>query len=290
MRRNEHKPSAESLHTARKTLSASFVAAAFCLVAGAGSLLVDLGRPDRALSLLTRPSPSYVAVGAWALGACLCLALLSASVWERRTAPTPALGLALHGITAAVSAVVMAYTGLLLASIMAMPLWDSPWLAPLFFLSAASCGCAVVLLCARGQRLYRTYPRVMRTLLLADGIIIALEAAATAAFIACAAGPAGPGALTAQTAAALPLADLSPYEQTRLIGAFELVRGLQSPWFWSGYVLCGLAAPLALGATARANPRLEPALAPACAIGVLIGGAVLRYCIVLAGTQTVCLL
>ena len=137
---------AESLYAARKTLTASFMAAAFCLAAGACFLLVDLGRPDRALSLLTHPAPSYVAVGAWALGICLCLALLLAFAWKRHATLPPALGFALHGITAIASAVAMAYTGLLLASIMATPLWNSPWLAPLFFLSAASCGCAVVLL------------------------------------------------------------------------------------------------------------------------------------------------
>lgn len=287
---NERRLLAESLCAARKTLTASFMAAAFCLAAGACFLLVDLGRPDRALSLLTHPAPSYVAVGAWALGICLCLALLLAFAWKRHATLPPALGFALHGITAVASAVVMAYTGLLLASIMATPLWNSPWLAPLFFLSAASCGCAVVLLCARGLRLYRTHPRVMRALLLADGVIIVLEAAATAAFVVCATGSAGPAALAAQKAAALPLASLSPYEQAQLAGAFTLVRGLQAPCFWGGYVLCGLIAPLALEFAARRSPHLEPTLAPVCAIGVLMGGVALRYCIVLAGTQAASLL
>lgn len=289
-RRNGRRMLAESLYAARKTLTASLMAAAFCLAAGACFLLVDLGRPDRALSLLTRPSPSYVAVGAWALGVCLCLALLLAFSWKRHATLPPALGFALHGIAAVVSAVVMAYTGLLLASIMATPLWNSPWLAALFFLSAASCGCAVVLLCARSLRLYRKHARVMRALLLADGVIIALEAVATAAFVVCATGPAGPAALAAQTAAALPLANLSPYEQAQLAGAFALVRGSQAQWFWGGYALCGIAAPLAFEFAAHKSSRLEPTLTPLCAISVLIGGVALRYCVVLAGTQAASLL
>lgn len=288
--RSKNALSAESFYAARKTLTSSFMAAAFCLAAGACFLLVDLGRPDRALSLLTRPSPSYVAVGAWALGVCLCLALLLAFSWKRHATLPPALGFALHGAATVVAAVVMAYTGLLLASIMATPLWNSPWLAPLFFLSAASCGCAVVLLCARSLRIYRTHPHVMRALLLTDGVVIVLEAAATVAFVVCATGPAGPATLAAQTAAALPHAGLSPYYQAQLAGAFTLVRGAQAQWFWGGYALCGIAAPLALELAARRSPRLEPTLAPMCAISALMGGFALRYCMVLAGTQAVGLL
>ena len=289
-RRTERKLLSESLHAARKTLTANFMAAAFCLAAGACFLLVDLGRPDRALSLITRPTLSYVTVGAWALGICLCLALLLAFSWKRHATLPPVLGFALHAIAIVVSAVVMVYTGLLLASITATPLWNSPWLAPLFFLSAASCGCAVVLLCARALRLYRAHPRVMQAVLLADGCIIALEAVATAALVLDAAGPAGPAALAAHTAAALPPSGLTPYEQAQLMGALCLVSGPQAPWFWGGYVLCGIAAPLTCDIAARLSPRLEPTLSPVCAISVLIGGVAVRYCIVVAGMQAASLL
>ena len=65
----------------RKLLGSGFVAAFVLLALGIVCLVADLGNAERMILLLVHPTASYLAVGSWALAACLALA----------AAPGPAL-------------------------------------------------------------------------------------------------------------------------------------------------------------------------------------------------------
>ena len=129
----------------RVLFAPAFACALLALVLGMVFLLVDLGRVDRILLLITQPNPSHIVVGAYALAACVVLAGVLALVWGgvvRRVGPRALT--ALQVLTLACAAVVMAYTGLLLQSLRAVALWHSAWLPVLFVLSSLSCGFALV--------------------------------------------------------------------------------------------------------------------------------------------------
>ena len=156
---------------------------AACLAVGIACLAADLGRPDRLLLLMVSPTPSYISLGAWALVACLGLAALLAAVWRGALAVRPGALATLEALTALAALTTAAYTGLLLASMPAVPLWCTPWLPALFTLSAASCGIALVMATAHLTGASADFGVVLARLALADGALIALEAVAVAAAI-----------------------------------------------------------------------------------------------------------
>lgn len=117
------------------------------LAAGMLCLLVDLGRPERLLNLLTSPEPSAIAVGAYAL----VLALACAGVFSLvelldgvRVRPAVVWGAAVAGVAAGLVAV--AYTGVLLQGLASVLFWQTPLLPMLFSLSSLSCGIACAFL------------------------------------------------------------------------------------------------------------------------------------------------
>ena len=146
-------------------------------------LLLDLGRADRALSLFLQPVPSFISVGAYALVALVVLSALLAAVWTFGVEGfRVAFVRVVRVLVVAVAGVVVAYTGLFLASMPAVPLWASPWLPPLFVASALSCGCALLactcVLTGSGEEFASTLRRVQK----ADVAAIACELAVLAAF------------------------------------------------------------------------------------------------------------
>ena len=87
-------------------------------------LLLDLGRADRALSLFLQPVPSFISVGAYALVALVVLSALLAAVWTFGVEGfRVAFVRVVRVLVVAVAGVVVAYTGLFLASMPAVPLW-----------------------------------------------------------------------------------------------------------------------------------------------------------------------
>lgn len=119
------------------------------ILAGVLCLVADLGRPEAFYYLFLYPTNSLVSIGAFALAflsVCLVVALSDALLRLPLAMRRFVSVVKLAGIPVAL--IVMVYTALLLKSVIAVKVWQSPWLSVLFVASALSCGCAVVMLAA----------------------------------------------------------------------------------------------------------------------------------------------
>ncbi|QOS69034.1 polysulfide reductase NrfD [Eggerthella guodeyinii] len=249
--------------------------AAFGLLAGFAALalgvlclLFDLGRIDRVVVLLLRPSPTFLTVGTYALAAlAACAAFLAAVRFAYLPGVPRGAVRAVEAVAAVVGVVVMLYTGLLLQSMGAVALWRSPLVPALFVLSSLSCGIAVLLLAAFFAPADAAVARFAHALARIDAAVIALEAVAAALLVALALGGDHP------TAAA---------------SAQRLTSGDLAAWWWVGFALCGLVVPLvaevAFAARRASGRTLRTALAVA-AVLVLVGGFSMRAALADAGTH-----
>lgn len=211
------------------------------LVVGAACLAVDLGRADRVLLLATSPEFAYVTVGAWALVACIALAALALAAWTG-VMPLRRAGMGALNVVLLVAALVTAvYTGLLLSSIPAVPLWHSWWLPVLFVLSALSCGVAIVGASAQLTGAGARFGGVLAGLVRVDAAIVVCEGAVLALWL-----------VSVQQGAA---AELTPTDTVALASAKELTAGSLAQLFWGGLVAAGLLAPLALNVFAAVRSR-----------------------------------
>lgn len=233
------------------------------IAAGILCLIADLGRPDAFYYLLLYPTGSLISIGALALtllsislAASFCDAAFTLSARVRKTL----LIVKVFGIPIAL--VVMAYTGMLLNSVVAVKLWQSVWLPVLFVLSALSCGCAIVLIgmcCCEDRRATKGWEM---GLLRADMVVVALEIAAVVCFLS---GVVRTGGSTAV--------------QSLLTGSHSLL-------FWAGFVGCALLLPLAVEATLFVTKRrANVSITASVSVLVLVGGLCLRLVMVAAGVQ-----
>ena len=254
----------------RRLLVPGFASAFALLAAGAVCLAVDLGSFDGALLLFVRPRATHLTVGAWALAAGLLLSALSCAAWSSACGWRLAVVRAL-GVLGAVDALVaMAYTGLLLGGVGAVPLWASPWLPALFVVSALSCGVACVIGAAHLAGAARLFPGVLRALAAVDAVAIVAEAAAAWGLVAFAAAGGSMGGASQEAAVA---------------SAEALVAGPDAWLFWGGFALAGLVVPFALDLVLARARRPLPHAALAAAACVLAGGFAMRWCVVAAGTH-----
>ena len=262
------------------------------LALGAGCLAADLGRIDRVLSLFLTPPATLMNLGAWAvalltvLAAALALARFLYLPWADRRAVVVA-----EVVACGLAVVVAVYAGLLLQTLAGVRLWSTPWVPVLFVLSAASCGCALLMAGARFAEGDEGVRKVAQAAARADAVVIVAEVAAAAGFLAFVAG--------------------SDHAGVQASAASLLHGPAALPW-WVGFVTCGLAAPLAvevgclvwgrrrrgpgLGLNTGAamcspwapvsGPRAYPAAALALAAAfVLVGAVGLRAAVVEAGAQ-----
>ena len=221
-------------------------------------LLLDLGNPERLLSLVMSPFDSVIGAGAWLLGLFFLLtAVLALQGMLGREVPR--LLQLLLGIPAALCAVgVMTYTGVLLSSLIAIEFWYSPLLVALFIASSLTTGTASIIVC---NALFGT-PSAIRTLGGMWRVCFALsivEAAVLASF-AWSQAHGTPMAVESCTA---------------------LLSGPLALPFWAGVCLVGFVIPWAFH-VARPLTSAPVALSVSSA-GVLVGGFMLRYCVVGAG-------
>lgn len=270
---------------------AALVAALVSLGLGVACLMADVGRPDRVALLLASPPSTYLTFGAWALLVCGLLALAALLVWRGVIPARPWALRVLHGLLAAAGFVTVLYTGLLLSSMVSVPLWNSPWLAAVFALSGVSCGVALVLLATIVANALEAFSLVARRLVRADTALLAAEAVAVALWIASVWLPAAHAgdAATATDVAAL-----------QSVG--EMCAGRWAPWLWLGVGLAGLALPAVLEIIMARRPRVglmrpcrgsasealaapSPGFLLAAALLVLVGGACLRYLVIFAGVM-----
>lgn len=257
------------------------------LALGAGCLAADLGRLDRVLSLFLAPPTTLMNLGAWAVAlltaaaAALALARFLYVPWLRRRAVT-----VLEVAALALSAVVAVYAGLLLQTLAGVRLWSSPWVPVLFVLSAASCGCALLMAGALFVEDDGPVKRLATMAARVDGAVIVVEALAAALFLAFVLGSDHAG--------------VAASAESLLHGPAAL------PW-WAGFAACGLAVPLVVEACCLASVRRAGAgSGPASGVGpslvsgsksfpaaaltlaaalVLVGAVGLRAAVVEAGAQ-----
>ena len=257
----------------RKLLGSGFVAAFVLLALGIVCLVADLGNAERMILLLVHPTASYLAVGSWALAACLALAAALGLAWLGVGVWNVALVRVVHVVAGLASLVVMVYTGLLLQSLGAVPLWATPWLPALFAASSLSCGIACALALAQITGSASAFGAMLGRLAAIDAAVIVVEAAIVAVFV-CAASQAG-----------APLSNGTELAAAQSVR--ELVAGRNAQLFWGCFAVLGLAVPFALDVVLALRRRPLPGVVLFASACVLAGGFVMRFCVVAAGAHPV---
>lgn len=233
------------------------------LLVGCVCLLKDMARTEQVLLVFARVNLSPLSIGALSLtGLMVCLVLLIMSLYHRRLRRSWAVPAA-KALGVVLSLVVMTYTGFFLSGIAAVPLWTSPALPALFVLSSLSSGIAVVLMVVSCQVLYpKAVARQMAALLKADGVLIVLEVACLAVMY---------FQLGGSEAAQLSFESL-------VLGAYQIA-------FVGGFLVCGLALPLALELAAPFLPKRSLVFYIFVGSFILVGAFFLRYCAINAGVH-----
>ena len=236
----------------RKLLGSGLVAAFVLLALGIVCLVADLGNAERMILLLVHPTASYLA--AW----------LGVGVWN------VALVRVVHVVAGLASLVVMVYTGLLLQSLGAVPLWATPWLPALFAASSLSCGIACALALAQITGAASAFGAVLGRLAAVDAAVIVVEAAIF---------------VYAASQAGAPLSNGTELAAAQSVR--ELVAGRNAQLFWGCFVVLGLAVPFALDIVLALRRRPLPGVVLFASACVLVGGFVMRFCVVAAGAHPV---
>lgn len=249
----------------RQLFAPGFALSCAMLVLGALFLLLDLGRPSAAPLLIVFPTPTFMTLGFWALmldiatTGCLSLSWFVSSAHVRYRVVRATTWLAL-----AAGIVVALYTGFLLSSMSAVPFWSSPWLPVLFLASSLSCGCALAIGCAISYDVISSFSGVFNRVVSLDALLLTIEALSAAALL----------------ASAL----LQPYD-VAVIGAELLLGGSLSPLFLAGFAVVGVAVPLIIESVHVAIKPRDASFLLAAASCVLVGGFILRYCLVAVGAH-----
>lgn len=224
-------------------------------------LLGDMNYLERAFLVFTRPHPTPITFGAYALAVELVLAAaLSVANTLQPLFFTGKVRRFLEILAVPCSILLMIYTGVYLFSIMGVPLWNSPWIIPLFFCSSLSSGISAVLLVdyfADGSTLLL---RAARPLQKAHMTCIAIEAVVTIIY-------------------GVSLA-LNPGAESSL----ELLASpAVAPVFLIGFAAFGMAVPFCLeGYTLM---RKEWRAIPVSDFVCLVGGFCLRWCVIMCATH-----
>lgn len=278
----------------RRLFAPSYVCGAGVLVLGIVLLAVDLGRADRLLLLVTQPHATHLVIGAYALFFCVVLAVALALVWGgfvRRMSWR--MLVALEVALCVCSLVVMAYTGLLLQSLAAVPLWNTVWLPVLFVLSSASCGFALVLGTAQFTGMADVFATVLRRAMASDAGVVAAEILVAFALVASVSANVDAGAAASASAVLADATDATGatgVTGTALAAARSaewLLRGSGAPLFWGGFLGLGLVVPLVAETVALRLRSISANVALGLAACVLAGGFALRWCVVEAGMHPV---
>lgn len=228
------------------------------VVLAAVFLLWDLERPERFLRVIFKVKRSWLARGAWIVGIFCVLAFLTLLLG------TP-MALGVLSLVAALA--VTMYTGLLIGTMLARPLWNTPVLPVLFVAYSLSTGLA---------------------LLVVGGAVLATGNAALGKDVAAAAAAFRP---TQMWLLVVELALLYFYlsiaygrsrEAVQMLVRDRLARG-----FWIGVVTVGLLLPLLLQYVAAGAGAAALSYDVTAHVGVLIGGFLLRRLILAAGIRSV---
>lgn len=251
-----------------------FGSATLALFAGALLLLADAGNYQALVNLFFPSKPSMLSFGTWAITIDLALLLTLFIYWQGRMSTNHvAIMSVVHVLALLVGAGVVAYTGLFLASMRAVPFWHTPLIPILFVLSSFSCALvlfAVFSHIVNGESGRSHLAKVATTW---DIVVVILELLCACAFVA--------------------LAYFVPREGSFVVveqSAYALLQG-DTAWLWWGAffglgIMGTLFLDIALLRGRKEKPvRIWNTLAPMFC--VLCGGWAMRYCIVMAGMHPV---
>ncbi len=257
------------------------------VIVGTGFIVLELGRPFRALNLFKVINLSPMSVGSWLLLLFIFLSIFYALAFlptfmpqfERLSNRLDPVRKALAWVNVPLGISVAVYTGILLGAMPSRPLWNSPILALLFMISALSTGVATIILVrtifhrkssdsAVEQQFYDSAYLLTAT----DVMLIGFELMVIFLFV---------------MFAHLTIGNVKYAVSVILPG------GEMALMFWVWVVLVGLLLP-ALVELVYVVPKLlyhRDYAAPkgveiAVSTAVLIGGFMLRYVIVIAGQIT----
>jgi formate-dependent nitrite reductase membrane component NrfD len=247
-------PLGTGLSTERARGLFALIIAAFCMVLAAVLLLCDFGDPLRTWRVVLTPFASIVSFGANVLILFTGLAVLLALVALCQVRLPRPISLCALAIGTLLALATMAYTGFLLAGMVSIDVWRT-WLVPLLFVASSfSCGVAVVLffetlyLSLRAEGLKAQW-RVLLVLSLIEAVVLAGFLAERAGF--------------------------SPTAQESIL---LLLAGEQALAFWGGVVGIGLILPFVIHLLFNWIPI--DALVLVASASVLVGGFLIRYCVV----------
>ena len=219
-----------------------------------GAHLIFLGRPLRAWRIVFRPTSSWLSRGilfvlAFALFAAIQMALT-------RWAPASALEIVFKVLAGAAALAVATYTGFVLNSIKAVPFWNSRLLPVLFVLCGilGGFGLSVVIALNGGGINLDTAETGARWLLVINAFSIGI-------YLWIAAGR----------------------ETTGKKSVLEQIRGNLAPFFWTGVVGLGIIVPLCVALITQLTGEVSASLILAGVACEIIGGMMLRYCVLKAG-------
>lgn len=253
-----------------------YTAALLALTIGSVCLVADLGRADRIAFLFVSPVFTLLNAGTWSIACCLVLIGFMLAAWGSVLRCSVAFVKILQAALLGVSLFVMVYTGMLLSSLAAVPLWHSAWVPVLFVLSALSCGIALVIAAEQVTGRASSFCGVMRSLVRFDAVVIVLETAALVALV------------------ALVFADAQGVTATQTLAAQAtsldvLLNGRFSWVFWAVFVAVGLFVPFCaeVAALTRVSGLMRPVPSFCVSACVLSGGFALRACIVWAGVHPI---
>lgn len=224
-------------------------------------LLGDINYLDRAFLVFLHPHATPITFGAYFLAVEFILALLLAiaNTLEPLIFSGKIRGI-LEGFLAVSSIAVMVYTGIYLYSIIDVPLWNTPLLIILFFLSSLSSGISATLLVdyfADGSTLLL---RAAKPLQKSHLITIGLESLTSVAY----------GAYLLAT--------------PRAVGSLALLTAPDTaPILFIGFIGFGLVAPFTM--EAYTLMRKECRTIPVSDFVCLLGGFCLRWCVIMCATH-----
>lgn len=245
------------------------------LLLGSLFLLADSSNFSALVYLFLTPPFGYLSIGAWLIvidvGLCFVLVLF----W--RTGATDQnvfTSRVLHAICVLVGLAVAFYTGLFLASMRAVPLWNTLWIPLLFVLSSISCGIVFFLALVQTTDKATTFPSYVKLLAKVDLLVVVLEVLCAAALV-------------------LSLTMVSvggPTEVTGAASALALVTGEYAWIWWGGFVGLGLIVTALFDILVIRVKNIWPGRiwsTLGVSFCVLVGAFSLRYCIVVAGMHPV---
>ena len=268
----------------RKTICIASWAATACLVAGLLLLLSELTNPLRGMLLGQSFSngTSWMTFGAWVVFAAVIvfglMAVLSTEQWVKPVSKKwkgyPKARNRMRSVLAVVGIAlglcVAMYTGILLMSVPGVPLWNTLLLPCLFTVSALDTGAALVEIVAVAPKRAVLSNKTHRLLEASVVVLVVLEVAVLAAFLATMQGSDLTTATGATAAASVRL----------------LAQGMLAPFFWLLVGACGLGIPLAMaiaGMVLRKRRKSGRTVMLVGAAGALVGGCALRFLVLMAG-------